>query len=83
MIFAVTEIPNTVFGLMALIITVLGTSVGILFRMVTQLSKDRLTDKDAANEKYIAVIEKQGAVINDFSQTSKLLLAKLPDGGKS
>lgn len=53
-----------------------------MFMMISQLTKDRIADKDAANEKYIGVIEKQGTVINDFSQTAKLLLAKLPDGGK-
>lgn len=70
-----TEIPNSVFGLMALMITTLAGCVVYILKGWLKEKDLRLADQKENNKLF-------NEFVGEFSQTSKLLLAKLDGEGK-
>lgn len=80
--FAVSEIPTTVVGILGFIVSGLVTVVVYQNRKIESLYKEKSADQEQRRLDMIAIIEKMNTLIGDFSQTAKLLLAKLDRGDK-
>lgn len=76
-----TEVPNTVIGLLGFMNAGLITVVVYQNRKIESLYKEKSVDQEQRRLDMIAIIEKMNTLIGDFSQTARLLLAKL-DGGE-
>jgi len=72
-----TEVPNTVIGLLGFMNAGLITVVVYQNRKIESLYKEKSVDQEQRRLDMIAIIEKMNTLIGDFSQTTKILLAKL------
>lgn len=77
-----SEIPNTVFGLMALMITALVGVVLYQNKKIEFLYKEKNDLQEQRRLDMVGVNDKQNEVLGNFSQTANLLLAKLSGENK-
>lgn len=81
-LFATAELPNTVLGIMSAVITTLVGVVVYQNRKIESLYKEKSGDQEQRRLDMMGIIEKMNTLIVDFSQTAKMLLAKLDGGDK-